>query len=321
VGGLQQLTELSLEGNFLRELPAELGSLASLTSLTLNGTVQTRGGITALPPTIGKLTALRVLSMRRGSLEALPPEIGGCRALERLSLSDNPLSELPEEIGDLRQLQSLDLSHTKFTGRIGDLVNCSGLRELELTGCVLTEEARYRDLLQFAEHQRLLSFGRPRLEGARRVPPRTASQARLSPEVLTALGRLGATLASPAEIPETRWEKTKGGTWPVPEAIRQLLWDVRWPSGAAYHGEQGDWALCRVRFDVGANLEEYECGYHHPYVGLAETDGGNATLLLDLSDPAPHDPTVYRLSHDAWSATDATALGSLSALLGSLSRG
>lgn len=84
----------------------------------------------SLPPEIGELRNLLVLSMSNNELKSLPPEIGNLQNLQSLDLSDNTLESLPLEIGDLSNLQWLILSNNVLTSlppEIGGLSNLVGL--------------------------------------------------------------------------------------------------------------------------------------------------------------------------------------------------
>src|SRR5438874_1146323 len=54
-------------------------------------------GLIALPPEVGRLTALTGLHLSGNQLTALPPEIGRLTALTELYLHDNPGLGLPVE--------------------------------------------------------------------------------------------------------------------------------------------------------------------------------------------------------------------------------
>jgi hypothetical protein len=93
-------TKLNLSENQLTALPPEIGRLTALQSLTLRG-----NQLTALPPKIVRLTALQYLDLRWNQLTALPPEIARLTALQYLDLCKNQLTALPVELGQLSSLR------------------------------------------------------------------------------------------------------------------------------------------------------------------------------------------------------------------------
>ncbi|XP_031478351.1 leucine-rich repeat receptor-like serine/threonine/tyrosine-protein kinase SOBIR1 [Nymphaea colorata] len=88
-----------------------------------------------IPPEIGGLAALKVLSLRGNEISGrIPAEIGGCQQLQELNLRGNLLSgEVPPELSLLRRLSSLDLSTNRFSGEIAFLERLSGLEFLSLS--------------------------------------------------------------------------------------------------------------------------------------------------------------------------------------------
>jgi Leucine-rich repeat (LRR) protein len=61
----------------------------------INNALRQSRQLTAVPPEIGQLTALRSLSLSGNQLTALPPEIGRLTALRSLDLHVNRLTALP----------------------------------------------------------------------------------------------------------------------------------------------------------------------------------------------------------------------------------
>ena len=86
--------------------------------------------------------------------------------------------------------------------------------------------------------------------------------------------------------------------YPVPEAMRQFIFDVRWPQDARYTVRFGAWEFSGLDFKIGANLDEYECTFNHPLDGV--NDAGGNTLAWILTDPDPTDPQLYRIDHHGW---------------------
>lgn len=66
--------------------------------------------LVALPPSIGELGELAVLSLTSNRLVALPVELCACARLERLLLDDNRLASLPDGLHALRACVELGLS-------------------------------------------------------------------------------------------------------------------------------------------------------------------------------------------------------------------
>ena len=102
LGSLANLTSLSLSVNRLTgTIPADLGSLSNLTGLYLQEN-QLTGPI---PAELGRLTGLQELSLRDNQLSgAIPPELSRLTKLERLSLSQNMLTGcVPEAWRDIAE--------------------------------------------------------------------------------------------------------------------------------------------------------------------------------------------------------------------------
>ena len=66
-------------------------------------------GLHALPPEIGKASAVRRLHLNANALTELPHEIGALENLQELYLHDNHLLELPDSLSSLRNLRHLRL--------------------------------------------------------------------------------------------------------------------------------------------------------------------------------------------------------------------
>ena len=90
--------------------------------------------LSALPPEIGQLTALRKLHLRENRLSTLPPEIGQLTALRFLQLFDNQFSTLPPEIGQLVALTTLDLSKNQLSMLPPEMAKLTALTGLYLHG-------------------------------------------------------------------------------------------------------------------------------------------------------------------------------------------
>jgi hypothetical protein len=88
-----------------------------------------------IPPAIGRLTALKELTIIEDDLEGpLPPEIGNLTELEILNIEQTNIEgPIPPEIGNLTNLKELDLRGNNLTGPLPpDLGNLTQLETLEL---------------------------------------------------------------------------------------------------------------------------------------------------------------------------------------------
>ena len=127
-------TELNLRQNQMKELPAEIGQLANLTTLYLSF-----NQMKELPAEIGQLANLTKLSLSGNQMKELPAEIGQLANLTTLYLGENQMKELPAEIGQLANLTTLDLNMnqlSKLPAEIGQLAN---LTKLSLSGNQMKE--------------------------------------------------------------------------------------------------------------------------------------------------------------------------------------
>ena len=117
LGSLTSLTALVLRGNNLDgPIPPELGNLASLTTLHLVANKL----IGPIPPELGNLTSLTELDLYLNNLRGpIPPELGKLTNLEILDLPTNQLSgPIPPELGNLTNLTRLTLSLNNLSGPI-----------------------------------------------------------------------------------------------------------------------------------------------------------------------------------------------------------
>eukprot|EP00249_Psilotum_nudum_P032270 c47587_g1_i1 orf=530-1915(-) len=93
---------------------------------------------TTIPPGIKQLApSLEELSLRGNNalVGKIPPELGNLGALQVLSLSQNRLEgSIPSELGKLTNLQNLDLSYNRIIGKLPDeLENLINIRILDLS--------------------------------------------------------------------------------------------------------------------------------------------------------------------------------------------
>ena len=165
LGDLTELTTLSLSNNQLTgAIPPELGDLSKLTKLNLSNN-RLSG---AIPSNLGRLNSLKSLSLSQNELSgAIPAELAGLSELQTLRLRENQLTEsIPSALGRLAKLSSLVLSNNQLTGTIpSELGNLSLLYSLsasdnQLTGSLPSSLGRLSKLnrLDFANNRLTGSF-------------------------------------------------------------------------------------------------------------------------------------------------------------------
>ena len=128
-----QGSHLDLAGVSLTAVPDSIGQLTALTSLDLSG-----NQLTTVPDWIGQLTALTSLDLNDNQLTTVPDWIGQLTALTSLSLSVNQLTTLPDSIGQLTALTSLDLSVNQLTTLPDWIGQLTALTSLSLSVNLLT---------------------------------------------------------------------------------------------------------------------------------------------------------------------------------------
>jgi len=117
----------------LTAVPDSIGQLTALTELDLNG-----NQLTAVPDWIGQLTALIGFFFSRNRLTAVPDSIGQLTALTVLYLSGNQLTAVPDSIGQLTALTELHFSGNRLTAVPDWIGQLTALTELDLSGNQLT---------------------------------------------------------------------------------------------------------------------------------------------------------------------------------------
>lgn len=105
VFGLTHLTTLFLGWNKIRELPPAIGRLKNLRVLSLWDNEE----LESVPKELGDLEELRELNLWRCGLKFLPKEVGNLKKLEKLFLCENELKKLPATLAECKELQTLRL--------------------------------------------------------------------------------------------------------------------------------------------------------------------------------------------------------------------
>jgi Leucine-rich repeat (LRR) protein len=119
------LRKLIIRKSDLQRLPNAIGSLTSLTELTITDSPH----LSTLPDTIGDLGNLQVMEFSHCGLTHLPPYMGRLYNLIALDLSYNQIAHVPSHIGNMENLRALDLKYNKIRTLPEEISN---LRILEI---------------------------------------------------------------------------------------------------------------------------------------------------------------------------------------------
>lgn len=142
LGRFGKIQQLALSGNrFSGEIPWQLGDLGNQEADLERREVALYLGqnelIGAVPPELGQISNLTVMSLGQNSLSgAIPASLGALSKLRVLSLHTNRLSgEIPAELGQLSSLQTLSVSCNELSGAVPAGIGAiATLTELKLYG-------------------------------------------------------------------------------------------------------------------------------------------------------------------------------------------
>jgi internalin A len=129
----EEWEELDLRGEEITELPPEIGRLTALKRLSIGAsTPGQRNPLTNLPLEFGQLTSLLSLNLSRNQLTSVPPIICQLPNLKTLDLSRNHLNSMPLEIGQLINLQRLDIGQNQLAEICPEIGRLASLKSLRL---------------------------------------------------------------------------------------------------------------------------------------------------------------------------------------------
>ena len=106
----EKVYKLSLDGQKIKSLPAEIGQLVNLQVLNLSD-----NKLKTLPVELGDLKNQHILSIYNNKLRWLPSELTNLENLQVLYLGRNRLTGLPVWITKFRSLRRLDISINPIT--------------------------------------------------------------------------------------------------------------------------------------------------------------------------------------------------------------
>lgn len=110
IGIFSKISTLSLSGNELIELPADITMLSMLRNLDVG-----QNKLEFLPENIGDLNQLLFLSLYGNELTTLPDSISQMGELVSLGINQNKITTLPDTIGNLKKLQYLYADNNELT--------------------------------------------------------------------------------------------------------------------------------------------------------------------------------------------------------------
>ncbi|MCH2046773.1 MAG: hypothetical protein MK212_21845, partial [Saprospiraceae bacterium] len=164
ISKLDNLQDLDVSSNYLRDVPESIKNLKGLKRLNLAD-----NHIYQLPVGLCELADLERLYAERNYIHTLPEDIGKLQQLQKLTLYQNPLYLLPTSFGQLSQIRELQFernSHLDWMQVFEVLKNMDNLMKLEIRQCRiekmpveltklrhLQELTLYNnDLLRFPDH-------------------------------------------------------------------------------------------------------------------------------------------------------------------------
>jgi hypothetical protein len=127
IGSLRNLESLTLFQTELSELPEEIGMCRKLRDVSI-----AQSKLANLPASLFRLPCIESLNLRRNGLTSIPDDIGNLASLRELVLNANPLTSLPEAIGRLTKLEVLGVACYKLESLPVCVASMHHLKELVL---------------------------------------------------------------------------------------------------------------------------------------------------------------------------------------------
>lgn len=130
ISDLKKLEYLRLGGNPIKEVPASIGNLHYLKEFELNNAKLATSGY---PSSIANLKKLEKFTCVSCDLTKFPVEITQLPNLKDINLNSNAIASIPAEIGNLANLEELGLMFNKATALPAEIGKLSKLKRLLLT--------------------------------------------------------------------------------------------------------------------------------------------------------------------------------------------
>ncbi|XP_062587393.1 malignant fibrous histiocytoma-amplified sequence 1 homolog [Saccostrea cucullata] len=152
VFNLQSLIELDCSDNELEVLSPDIGKLRNLRTLKLGGNF-----LSEIPSEISQCKKIEYLVLsrkwypREGGMKELPKAACGLKELRYLDVSWHQIHTIPDEVGNLTKLESLNMKGNFLKYVSSNIVKCTSLSELNLTGALKLNSYIPEELLQLSE--------------------------------------------------------------------------------------------------------------------------------------------------------------------------
>ena len=124
---LQNLRDVNLRNNNLKDLPTEMGMLPDLRVLDV-----AENRIKDFPPCLGNLKNLAYLWMDSNNVKVIPPMIMELDSLSYVNLDYNSIKDLPIEVGQMQQLRNITMRANKLFAFPDVLCKLHGLEHLNV---------------------------------------------------------------------------------------------------------------------------------------------------------------------------------------------
>jgi internalin A len=138
---IEDVEELILDGNELKDLLPGLGAMNKLTTVNLS-----RNQLKKVPPALAEVGSLHELDLSENKFKkkyGIWEDLKGLPGLKTLNLRGNSIGPPPEDLSVLSSLETLNLSGVSLNDKLGSMVKPLGtipsLSALDLSNCKISE--------------------------------------------------------------------------------------------------------------------------------------------------------------------------------------